>query len=327
MLRRAPSATLTTLLLTTLALPFACGEPGPGTDEPPLDEVAYREELAEWQAKRQAGMSNPDGWRALVGLDWLEPGETTVGGGVDNDIVLPTDNAPPRLGTFTVVRDAENETRDVRFRPAEGVEVTVEGEPVTGEISLGTDLEEATTVLEAGSLTVHVIEREDESGTRLALRTRDRNHPRLSEPPELSFYPIDPTWRLAARFEPYDPPRRISIVNVLGMISEEPCPGALVFEKDGTEHRIDALESGDELFLIFGDQTNCKGTYCAGRYLYTAGPGGDGATVVLDLNRAYNPPCAFTELATCPLPPPQNKLALAVTAGERYEKGYAPGHP
>lgn len=336
MTRRIPSSTLTLVLLAAPTLLQAGGDAEAVAREAPADEAAYRAELEEWQAQRQAGMSDPEGWRALVGLDWLRPGETTVGRAEDNDLVLPTKNAPAHLGTFIVQDTHTVEDPEVRFRPAEGVEVRVGGEPVTEEIRLATDMEESTTVLEAGSLTLHVIEREDENGVRLALRSRDREHPRLAEPPELSFYPIDPTWRLEARFEPYDPPRPIPIVNVLGMVAEVPSPGALVFRKNGTEHRIDVLDGGEEqLFLIFGDRTNGKTTYGAGRYLYAARPGAGEALgdhrVVLDFNRAYNPPCAFTTFATCPLPPRQNKLKLAVTAGERYDqekraKGYAPEH-
>lgn len=311
----------------------ACSAPEPGDGSPAFDRTAWRQEISEWQAERQAGMTDPEGWRALVGLDWLEPGETSVGGAEDNGIVLASDNAPPRIGSFLLKTDDVTPTEDgaptVRFRPAEGVEVTANGEPVEGEIPLATDLEDDTTVLEVGSLALHVIEREEDDETRLALRSRDREHPRLSHPPELAFYPLDPAWRLEARFERWDPPRETRIVNVLGMVAWERSPGAVVFEHEGEEHRLDTLDSGDELFVIFGDETNCEGTYCAGRYLYTAKPV-EGDAVILDFNRAYNPPCAFTDFATCPVPPPQNDLPIAVTAGEKYDPSYgkhAGDHP
>jgi len=315
----APLVPIPLLVLLGLA---ACARDASGPQPPVFDEAAWRREISDWQAKRQAGMSDPEGWRALVGLDWLEPGDTTVGGAEDNDVVLATDNAPPRIGTFTVESGSDGGAPEVRFRPAQGVGVTANGEPVRDEIPLATDLQDDTTVLEVESLTLHVIAREEDGDTRLALRSRDREHPRLEHPPEITFYPVDPARRLEARFEPYDPPREIPIVNVLGMTSKEPSPGALVFETGDGEHRLDVLDSGDELFVIFGDETNCEGTYCSGRYLYTDAPEGDGATVTLDFNRAYNPPCAFTDFATCPLPPRQNKLSLAVTAGERYEPSY-----
>lgn len=316
------SRPLTPLVLVTLLGLAACTREAQAPEPPAFDQAAWHAEIQEWHAERQAGMSDPEGWRALVGLDWLEPGDTTVGGGEDNDVVLATDNAPPRIGTFTVEPGTDGGAPKVRFRPTQGVDVTANGEPVQGEIPLATDLEDDTTVLEVASLTLHVIEREEDGETRLAIRSRDRQHPRLEHPPELAYYPVDPAWRFGARFEPYDPPREVPIVNVLGMTSEETLPGALVFEKDGTQHRLDVLDGGDdELFVIFGDETNCEGTYCAGRYLYTAKPA-EGDPVVLDLNRAYNPPCAFTAFATCPLPPRQNKLPIAVTAGEKYDPTY-----
>lgn len=315
------------LSLLTLA---AYAPTTPAADPPAPDATAYRAEIREWQQKRQEGLSDPDGWRALVGLDWLEPGDTTAGGAADNGIVLATPNAPPHIGTFTVAATPDEDGhRTVRFRPTKDTEVTIEGEPVTGEIALSTDAdgEAEPTILEAGSLRIQVIERPDEkNGTRLALRTRDRRHPRLDHPPQLTFYPIDPAWRFEARFEPYDPPKAIPIVNVLGMVSDVPSPGALVFEKDGQVLRIDTLEEGDQLFLIVGDRTNGKQTYGAGRYLYADKPAGKGGTVLLDLNRLYDPPCAFTSFATCPLPPRQNKLPLEVTAGERWDASYGGHH-
>lgn len=327
--------------LTLLGLAACAPEP-----EAPFVDEAYRREISEWQAGRQAGLSDPEGWRALVGLDWLESGETTVGGQADNDVVLDTENAPSHIGTFTV-KDPKGESAadagapEVWFRPAEGVEVTANGEAVSDEILLATDLEDDTTVLEVGSLALHVIEREEDDKTRVAVRSRDREHPRLDHPPEIAFFPVDPAWRFEARFDRYEPPRESRIVNVLGMISWEPLVGALVFEKDGTEHRLDVLESGDELFVIFGDLTNGDTTYGSGRYLYTDNPLHDDTVeevvveedpveddpveddaVIVDFNRAYNPPCAFTDFATCPLPPPQNRLPIAVTAGARYESSY-----
>jgi uncharacterized protein (DUF1684 family) len=123
---------------------------------------------------------------------------------------------------------------------------------------------------------------------------------------------------VAARFEPYNPKKSIPIPNILGNVTQEPSPGAVVFSIGGQEYRLDAVEEeGEEdLFLIFGDRTNGTATYGAGRFLYAPRPGPDGKTVV-DFNKAYNPPCAFTAYATCPLPPPQNRLSVAVTAGEK----------
>jgi hypothetical protein len=134
----------------------------------------------------------------------------------------------------------------------------------------------------------------------------------------MEYFPIAPEWRLTARFEPYTPAKTIPIPNVFGRLEDSPSPGSLVFTVDGREYRLDpVLETGEtDLFIIFGDQTNGRETYGAGRFLY-AKPAGPDGTTVLDFNKSYNPPCVFTPYATCPLPPPQNKLPFRIPAGEK----------
>ena len=170
-------------------------------------------------------------------------------------------------------------------------------------------------MLEIGSLSFHVVKR----GDRLGMRFKDRENPARAEFKGTDYDPADRRWVVSARFEPYEPPRRVPILNVLGMETEETAPGALAFEVDGREYRLQALkEKGEEqFFIIFADQTSGKETYGAGRYLYADPPGADGR-VTLDFNRAYSPPCAFTRYATCPLPPAENRLPLRVEAGEKY---------
>ena len=140
----------------------------------------------------------------------------------------------------------------------------------------------------------------------------------------LDYFPFNPKWRVKAKFQPYQPPRKIPITNVLGMTSDEISPGLLVFNVDGHDYRLEPiLEQGEkDYFIIFRDATSGKETYPAARYLYASPPGADGKTIV-DFNKAYNPPCAFTPYATCPLPPPQNRLGVRIDAGE---KKYAGGH-
>ena len=158
-----------------------------------------------------------------------------------------------------------------------------------------------------------------------AVRLRDLNAPTRREFSGIDYYPVDPGWRIEASFVPYQPPRPIEIPNILGTIDTMLCPGALEFERDGRRCRLEPVqedpESG-ELFLIFKDGTSGDGTYPPGRFLY-ADPPVDGR-VILDFNRAYNPPCAFTPFATCPLPPPGNELPLAVEAGEKMYGAHDP---
>ena len=136
---------------------------------------------------------------------------------------------------------------------------------------------------------------------------------------DTEFYPADLKWRIDAQFEPYNPPKPMPIVNVLNMESSESSPGAIKFTVDGHEYRLDAITEKDEprLFMIIADKTSGKETYPAGRYLYVDPPDASGR-VIIDFNKAYSPPCAFTKFATCPLPPKQNRLPFAIDAGEKY---------
>jgi uncharacterized protein (DUF1684 family) len=171
-----------------------------------------------------------------------------------------------------------------------------------------------------GTVRFQVIKR----GERYGLRVKDANAQTRTHFLGLDYYPTDPKWRFEARFEPYKPAKKIPITDVTGMTSDNISPGALVFMMDGKEVRIDPVleEGSDELFIIFKDATSRDETYQAGRYMYAPMPGPDGKTIV-DFNKAYNPPCSFTSFATCPLPPPQNRLTVRVEAGE---KRYAGGH-
>jgi len=169
------------------------------------------------------------------------------------------------------------------------------------------------TVLQVGSIRFYLIAR---SG-RLAVRIKDERSPVRLGFAGLEYYPIDPRWRLAARFLPYDEPKVVAVPTVLGRASEEKSPGEVEIALEGRSYRLQALEAEDGgLFLVFGDATNGKETYGAGRFLETEAPRPDGS-VVVDFNRAYNPPCAFTPYATCPLPPARNRLSVPVRAGER----------
>lgn len=273
-----------------------------------VDPVEYAREIDQWRADREERLTSRDGWMSLAGLYWLDEGPSTFGQAPSNDIVFPTGKAPDFIGTFVKTGS------EVRVAIQPGVDVLHDGEPVTGML-LADDLDENTTELNWGTLTWYVIEREEGS---LAVRLHDSENPNIGTFTGIEAYPTDPVWRLGARLETYDPPRIVEIPTIYNTVREEAAAGALVFEVGGEEFRLDALPepSTNELFVIFGDPTNADETYPGGRYIYVDMPGPDGATVV-DFNKAYNPPCVFTEFATCPLPPPQNRLALAVTAGEK----------
>jgi uncharacterized protein (DUF1684 family) len=277
---------------------------GPATD-------AYRREIESWRAARDSGLRSPEGWLTLTGLFWLEEGDNRAGSDPHGRVVLPAGKAPAFAGTL--VRHGGEVT--VRAEPGSGLESG--GRPVT-EMSLAPDAKGKPIVLRLGSLSFFVIKR----GDRVGVRVKDSQSPALAAFRGVESFPVDPSWRLVARFEPHPRPVSIPITNILGMTENEPSPGVVVFERGGKSYRLDALDGGDgSLELLFADATSGRETYGAGRFLDTDPP--SGGKVVVDFNKAFNPPCAFTTFATCPLPPPQNRLSLAVTAGE---KRYGEGH-
>lgn len=283
-------------------------QPSPSPARQAAAPVSYEQELEQWKAKRLAGLKSENGWLTLVGLFWLKEGENRLGSDPANEIALPDGKAPALAGTLRL--SAGKVTLDAR----PDAKITSKGQPVT-TLELKSDEDGEPTTLELGSLSFHVVKR----GERLGLRVKDRESPARAGFKGTDYFPVDRRWVVSARFEPYEPPKQVPIRNVLGMETEETSPGVLAFEVDGRPYKLEALkEKGEEqFFIIFADKTSGKETYGAGRYLYADPPGADGR-VTLDFNRAYSPPCAFTKYATCPLPPPQNRLPLRVEAGERY---------
>lgn len=300
------------LSVTFLGFAAACApqpEESPGAEVSAEVETAYREEIAAWRAERVERLRAEGGWLSLAGLHWLPEGESSIGSEPMADVVLPA-SAPARVGTLTRQGSA------VRLDVAPGVEVTHGGERVRRLEMVSDAGEGEPTIVGLATLTLQVIER----GDRIGLRVKDSAAPSRTGFTGIDSYPVDRRWRLSAHFEPYEPPREIEVEDYAGGTQPSTVAGAVVFEVDGRTHRLDALDAGDELFLIFADRTSGGTTYGGGRYLYTARPGADGR-VVVDFNKAYNPPCVFTPYATCPLPPRQNRLDLAIEAGEKIYDG------
>lgn len=267
----------------------------------PVDPV---KEVEDWRAARVARLLAPDSWLTLVGLHWVEEGTHSIGSAKDNDIVLNT--GPAKLGTLT------RKGTEISLALADGVDAKI-GDSDARSGVLAADTTGTPTLVRFGNANFQVIER---SG-RYALRVKDNDaETRKAFPGHMDNWPIDPAWRFQAKFEPHPPGTTIEIASIINTLDPMPNPGAVVFEKDGKTYRLEAVDEGDgQLFLIFADRTSGKETYGAGRFLYAA-PAVDGKTIV-DFNMAYNPPCVFTPYATCPLAPPENRLDLAVTAGEK----------
>lgn len=263
-----------------------------------------------WRRQRVAELTQPDGWTSLVGLHWLDPGTHRVGSGADNGIRLAM--GPAHLGVFTV------QGQQVRF-VADADDITLDGVPSRGG-ELRTDADPGGPSIigfDAGKGRATVIVR----GGRLALRVKHADAPSRLHFGGLEYWPGGPGWRLQARFIAHPAGTTLPVVNILGMTERIPNPGALEFKRNGNRYRLEALDQGDgTLLVVFADRTSGHGSYGAGRFLETAFPDSQGH-VLLDFNRAYNPPCAFTPFATCPLPPPENRLDLRVEAGEKaYRK-------
>ena len=270
-----------------------------------MTDDRHASEVEAWRAGRYAALQSDVGWLTLAGLGWLKPGENRVGTAAGADIRLPS--GPSLAGTITTTDGGA--LADGTF--------THEGEPAR-DLELVSDRDGEPTMLELGDLRLCVIER----GGRLAVRTWDTATEQRRIFAGIDHWPVDPAWRLAARFVA-TPDARISVPDVLGTVDEEASPGTVAFEIDGAEHRLQGLPGGPdgELWLVFGDATNGKETYGGGRFLYTDVPAADGS-VVVDFNRTYNPPCVFSHYATCPLPWPANRLPIRVEAGERmFMKG------
>ena len=269
--------------------------------------TSYQQEIEQWRHRYEAALRADDGWLTLAGLFWLREGENTVGTGGKNSFVLPKGSAPILAGIF--------EFRDgtTSFQPAVGANFTLNGQPLGSRVTLKPDSSGSPDVLRLKDLSMFVIQR----ANRFGIRLKDKNSATRKAFSGLKYFPVQEQYRVEARFLPYDTPKKIAVPNILGDTEEEPSPGYVEFTLNGQKCQLDPVSAGDELFFIFRDLTSGKETYPSGRFLYTGLP--KNGEVVLDFNKAVNPPCAFTPFATCPLPPKQNHLPIRVEAGElRY---------
>ena len=306
----------------TLSLVFiaACSESSKPTAA--FDQAAQKAEIQKWQSERLASLTKDDGWLTLVGLFWLNEGENKFGSDAKNAVVLPKDKAPAVAGSLWLekghVRLTARPEAKISLAPRPGVAVTPDNKPVTALDLKDDNDDNGPTILKLGTLLINVIKR----GERIGVRVKDTESQTRREFKGLEYYPIEPKWRIEARFEPCQPAKTIPITNVLGMTDDETSPGAFAFEVDGKTYRIDPiLEKGEtDLFVMIADETTGKETYGAGRYLYVTPPDATGK-VVIDFNKTYSPPCAFTNFATCPLPPRQNHLPFRIDAGEKKYAG------
>lgn len=288
-------------------LAAGCSGAAPETPVTAPVDPAFATAQQQWRMQRYSELTAADGWTALVGLHWLQYNAHYIGSSVDSGIRLAV--GPAKLGMVS------RQGNQWSFTPERGAGVTLAGAAVTRRITLQSDREPSPTLLafDDGKGQLSLIER----GPRFALRVKHADAPSRAAFSGLEYWPGGPDWQVRAVFQPHPPGRTLPIVDITGLTTPMPNAGAVAFEQGGQRYRLEAIAApGQPLFLIFADRTSGHGSYPAGRYLDTDAPAADG-TVLLDFNHAYNPPCAFTDFATCPLAPPENRLDLRVEAGER----------
>lgn len=287
-------------LLAVLPLAGAAGvEKAP---DPGEAAGAYVQSIDEWRAGRTQSLAQRDGWLTVVGMEWLQGGENRVGNAEDNDIRLS--GGPAHWGRVTL------DDGKLRFYNLGGEEVTVDGVFQAQSVLVADDAGEPS-IVASGAMSFYVIKRGS-----YALRIRDANAPARLKFQGVPHYPVDPSWRIRARFEPAPAGSTIEIANVLGQLNDREVLGTVEFDRSGKTFKLVAIKEGEgDMWIIFNDRTNGHGTYGAGRFLHSDGMPRNGY-LTLDFNKAYNPPCAFTDFATCPLPPPRNRMDIEVTAGE-----------
>lgn len=259
---------------------------------------------AAWRAFRETEFTAPDGWLGVAGLFFLDEGENLMGSNPRHPIVLPAP-APPTAGRIV------QQGGRVFAELAPGVSAARDGTPVAGRVELRpADGDRAEDRLTIGRLVLHV----HRSGERLAIRLRDPEHELYRSFPGLSWRPIDARWCASGRFVAHDRPRRLSIATTVGDVVEYESPGSVDVRVAGLSLRLLALRRAGDLWIIFSDATAGRSSYKV-RYLYAALPDAAGR-VLLDFNRVHSPPCAYNPHTTCPLPPPENRLRVAIEAGE-----------
>ena len=271
------------------------------------DPAAVRKDVESWRSARLDRLKSPYGWPSLVGLEWLKDGPNTVGSAKDNAIVIA--KAPPHLGTITL----HGEKASIVLDP--NADAMIDDAKKTSADLLD-DSAPKPTMVSFGTVKFYFIRRSDKAGLRI--KDSEAQTRKLVVEHGVENFEIDPSWRVEAAWEAYKPAHEVEGVNIIGQTEKYVIPGAATFSHEGKTYRVEPmLENPDdkELFLVFADRTSGKETYGAARFLYADMPK-DGK-IALDFNKAYNPPCAFTPFATCPLPTAQNRLAVRVTAGEK----------
>lgn len=299
-------------LILLLCLCNAACDSGPSAEQlakEQLMKIQHHADIMEWRKDRVKKLTARDGWLTLVGMHWLpKSGTTRVGFGEANGTRIGV--GPDKLGLITV-----NDDKTIHFQPEAGLHIFINGLPSSGKAKIQSDASGTPTVVgfAEGRGSFIVIER----GGKLALRVRDSQSPTLIHFKGLDYFEIDKKFQIEATFIPHDAGKTLNVMNIIGMVEPMMNPGLLEFDFDGKKYSLEAFDEGDHrLFIVFADQTSGHDSYPAGRFLYAEYPDKTGKTTI-DFNKSYNPPCAFNDYSTCPMPPDNNRLDFAVQAGEK----------
>jgi uncharacterized protein len=283
-------------------------------------DAAWKQDLSAWREQHAVELQKPDGWLALAGLVWLEPGDNTVGSGADNKVRLPA-SGPAHVGVLRL------EGTTVSLRPPAGgfpEGLLVDGKPAQEqELHTNPGNDKGNPRITIGALNFYAVRRSD----RFALRIKDAKSEALVGFHGLKWYPANGRYRVTAKWIPYNPPRTSKFVTMIGTDFQQPVPGVAEFQLGGKTYRLEPMTEDEppvKLFFVLKDTTSASTTYGACRFLYTPLPPGGldkAGELVLDFNHLENPPCAYTPFATCPLPPAGNRLPIALPVGElRYHQ-------
>ncbi|MDX2432030.1 MAG: DUF1684 domain-containing protein [Bacteroides sp.] len=289
------------ILFTAVAILFtACDF----SSKLPQDPAAYIASIEQWQQDRLEGLKDKDGWLNLAGIYWLKEGVQSFGSDPSNDIVFPA-KAPAFMGTLSL------EDTQVHITVNDGVELFYENEAV-GELELTSDSNGDLFYITHGDFAWYIMKRHNS----LAIRLRDYKNPAIEALDHIPSYPIDPDYLVEAKLKPFAEAKTITVPTPFQDYTQDyECPGELHFKLKGKKMTLLPFTSGKNYFIIIYDETSGLETYGGGRFMYASED--SSGRILLDFNKAYNPPCAVTEFAACPMPPPENRLPVSIEAGEK----------
>jgi uncharacterized protein len=298
------------IMLLAFALLIGSQASHAADDYTSIDE--YKDMIEQWRANRVESLKRPDGWFSYAGSGIVNLGTSTIGSAADNTITLP--KGPTHLGTLVL-----NKAGVAKFRVIGKDEASIDGKPVKGKVTLKDNANGGTpTRVDIGNTWFYLVRMDSVIGWRF----RDPDSPGLKSFSGIDTFPIDPSWRIEVDWQAFEPAHEIELFTIINTLEKASVPGKAVFERDGRQFELQpVLEDDGRLFFVFTDKTSGKETYGAARFLY-ADPAKDGK-VILDFNKAFNPPCALSPHVVCPTAPAQNRLALPVTAGEKTYRGVA----